>query len=407
MNFVPKMPAPEALREVLSGLDAPAVVLDVQAGVLVAANAAGLDLWGGDPERLAVAALDRAMPGLARLRQHAGIIPRESAGEELLTFWTPRGLLCRPCSVRQIRQGPGGDVFLIVWPPPATTGNHPDDSRSGLVVPSADTNALGRIARRIREKAHAHTSGLASGLETPSLGTAPARGEEGDALADLAHELRTPLAAVIALAEIMTEEHLGPLPSERYRGYMRDIRDSARHGLALVDSLLEGEESANGEITLVYSEGDLNETARACIATVQPLAGKAGITLSTRLDEGLPRVVADVRCVKQILLNLLSNSIKYAGSGAQVTVRTAHELAGPAWIEVADNGPGIAPEIAASALEHVPRPAAAGRHASSGLGLPLSRRLARANGARLEIENANEGGAVVRVIFSKDRLVPV
>ena len=131
------------------------------------------------------------------------------------------------------------------------------------------------------------------------------------------------------------------------------------------------------------------------------------MTLSASLDENLPRVVADARCVKKILLNLLSNSVKYAGRGANVTVRTAYELAGHAWIEVADNGPGIAAEIAASALDHVPRPAAAGSHASSGLGLPLSRRLARANGARLEIDSGNPSGTLVRVVFAKDRIVPV
>jgi signal transduction histidine kinase len=225
-------------------------------------------------------------------------------------------------------------------------------------------------------------------------------------VANLAHELRTPLAAVIALAEIMTEEHLGPLPNERYRGYMRDIRDSARHGLALVDGLCV-REGTSSEIELVHSEVDLNETVRFCIATMQPLAGKAGIALGTALAAELPRVVADVRCVRQILLNLLSNSVKYAGPGAEVTVRTGHELAKQVWIEVADNGPGIAPEIAASALEQVARPAATGQHTSTGLGLPLSRRLARANGARLDIDSGTAGGALVRVTFAKDRIVPV
>lgn len=409
LNFVPKMPTAVALQETLSGLAAPAIILDAHAGILMAANAAGLQLWGGDPESLPVIVPDRAMPALARLR--ASDERDGQAGQEPLAFWTPRGLLCRPCSARHLPPSFGTAAFLVVWgeamaedAADAPAARLPSDNpRPSLYVPPADANSLSVLARRIREKSL--TQANSAGAARPAAVAVPHR--EGDALANLAHELRTPLAAVIALAEIMTEEHLGPLPNERYRGYLRDIRDSARHGLGLVDGLLQRDGSADDEIELICSEVDLNEMVRSCVATMQPLAGKAEMTLSASLDENLPRVVADARCVKQILLNLLSNSVKYAGRGANVTVRTAYELAGHAWIEVADNGPGIAAEIAASALDHVPRPAAAGSHASSGLGLPLSRRLARANGARLEIDSGNPSGTLVRVVFAKDRIVPV
>jgi signal transduction histidine kinase len=407
LNFIPKMSTPGALQEVLSGLAAPAVVLDACAGVLIAANAAGLRLWGGDAQELCEIRLDHAMPGLARLRQRASDAPTLETDEEPLAFWTPRGLLQGPCSSRHLPPAFGVAVFLLVWPQTQTedgAGLPPaGELKPSPAAPRADATALSQMARRIRDKSHAQSNSPNAARPAPAV----ALGRERDVLANLAHELRTPLAAVIALAEIMTEEHLGPLPNERYRGYLRDIRDSARHGLALVDSLLVRDGVADGEIELVCSEVDLNETARSCLATMQPLASKAGITLCTQLDEGLPRIIADGRCVKQILLNLLSNSVKYAGHGAEVTVRTASELAGQAWIEVADNGPGIAPEIAASALDQVPRPASAGEHASSGLGLPLSRRLARANGARLEIDSGSARGTVVRVAFAKDRIVPV
>ena len=412
MNFVPKMPTAGALQELLSGLAAPAVVLDGEAGVLIAANAAGLELWVGDREHLpARAALDRAMPGLAHLRQRMGNAQEKETSPEALVFWTPRGLLCRPCSTRHLPPVYGAAAFLLAWPQtaaadtvaPGTAAQVAHEPRSDLALPMSEANSLGQMARRIREKSLTQ-SGLAGTVRPAAVA---ALSHEGDPLANLAHELRTPLAAVIALAEIMTEEHLGPLPNERYRGYMRDIRDSARHGLALVDSLLQRDCATSGEIELVWSEVDINETARSCVSAMQPLASKAGMTLSTRLQEDLPRVIADARCVKQILLNLLSNSAKYAGRGAEITVRTASALAGPAWIEVVDNGPGIAPEIADSALEDVARPATAGQQASTGLGLPLSRRLARANGARLEIDSGIGVGAVVRVVFAKDRIVPV
>jgi signal transduction histidine kinase len=410
LNFIPKMPTAGALQEMLCTRAEPAVIVDAGAGALLGANAAGLGLWGLDGDLVPAVALDRAMPALACLRQIADAEP--NAQHETLAFWTPRGLLASPCSRRRLSPGFGDAIFLIAW-------DHAREDASGSAVsapadparPSlanalaeAGSLGLGQIARRIREKSLAQPG--PAPMARPAALTA-ASGAEGNVLANLAHELRTPLAAVIALAEIMTEEHLGPLPNERYRGYLRDIRDSARHGLALVDSLAAGDGTASSEIELVHSEVDLNEAARFCIATMQPLASKAGMVLDTAFAKELPWVVADTRCVRQILLNLLSNSVKYAGAGAHVTVRTGHELARQAWIEVADTGPGIAPEIAASTLEQVARPAAAGQQASTGLGLPLSRRLARANGARLQIESGASGGTVVRIAFTSERMVPV
>ena len=280
---------------------------------------------------------------------------------------------------------------------------------------NADAETLRKIAKRIREKPE---TGAIAAPQWPSdsghlatTGSATAEDQsdrEPDALAKLAHELRTPLAAIIALAEIMTEQHLGALPNERYRGYMRDIRDSARHALGLVDGLFARNDLEKDHDELFFSAADLNDVAGSCVSALQPLADKAGVVLSSALTETLPRVVADIRCLKQILLNLLSNSIKYAGHGALVTVTTGFELAGRTWVEVHDTGPGIAPEVVARVLRTGSSSSArAQQQGRKGLGLPLSRRLAEINGARLEITNSNGAGACVRVVFARDRVVPV
>lgn len=425
MNYIANMPAPGVMDKALSDLSEPAVVVDSTRCMLLGANVAGQRLWGGDFANGAdPARLDVAMPAIATLRGLEAIAGGDRPHDRLLTFWTPLGVLARPCRIRPLLHTGDGPVFLVSWPPidaPGTSAAAEPRERKGGEPPksvvhpfSTDAETLRKIAKRIRDKPEAIVPAQwpSDDAKPPPARPAPAPEEQADgepgALAKLAHELRTPLAAIIALAEIMTEQHLGALPNERYRGYMRDIRDSARHALGLVDGLFARGDLEADHDELFFSQADLNEVARACVSALQPLADKAGVTLASALSEAMPRVVADVRCLKQILLNLISNSIKYAGREARVTVRTGFELAGRAWIEVQDTGPGIAPDVIERILRPDPVPAARARpRARKGLGLPLSRRLAEINGARLEITNPDGAGACVRVVFARDRVVPV
>lgn len=424
MNYITNMPAPGVMDKALSDLLEPAAILNAANGTLLGANAAGQRLWGGDfANRTDLTRLDIAMPAIAYLRGLYAVADEDIVDNELLTFWTPRGVLARPCRIRRFPQSNDRSVFIISWPTilePGTTPAEEPRARNSIHPPtsatypfSADVETLRKIAKRIRDKPDAGPivpTQWPSDDVQPSARPAQAADDqadhEPDALAKLAHELRTPLAAIIALAEIMTEQHLGALPNERYRGYMRDIRDSARHALGLVDGLFARGDLEKDHDELFFSEADLNEIARSCVSALRPLADKAGVTLSSTLTAKMPRVVADVRCLKQILLNLLSNSIKYAGREARVTVRTGFEPAGRAWIEVHDTGPGLSPDVIDRVLRPGPMPAARPKQRQrKGLGLPLSRRLAEINGARLEITNLN--GACVRIVFARDRVVPV
>lgn len=421
LNYIANIPTPDVMDKALSDLSEPAVVLDSQGSMLLGANPAGQRLWGGsftdreEPQRL-----DVAMPAIADLRARDegadGDLPREA----LLTFWTPRGVLARPCRVRRLPEAKGA-VFVVSWPATAGRPNEVPREKAGpakaVIYPfSADAETLRKIARRIRDKpdpgANDPEQWPADDAQPPPARAEPAPDEpverEPDALAKLAHELRTPLAAIIALSEIMTEQKLGALPNERYRGYIRDVRDSARHALGLVDGLFARGDIEKEHDELFFSEADLNEIARSCVSSLQPLADKAGVTLASALGEQMPRVVADVRSVRQMLLNLISNSIKYAGREARITVSTGFELAGRAWMEVQDTGPGIAAEVIERVLRPVLMPAARSKQRGrKGLGLPLSRRLAEVNGARLEIAAPEGGGTCVRVVFARDRVVPV
>ncbi len=397
------------MDEVVSGLAEPAAIFDAHKAVLLVTNDAGRRLWGNGSERPNLQ-LDTGMPGLIELRKLPLEAEVASSPSRQLVFWTARGVLSAPCTVRALPEHFGAGTFLVTWLDTNTAVSAQPQAQPMLTStrPASSTLAVRNIARRIQQEkaepsatAASHVPDLAPEAK-PMAAEQPSR--EAETRARLAHELRTPLAAVIALAEIMTEQHLGPLPNERYRGYLRDIRDSARHALSVVDGLL-ARDSAE-KIELSFSQIDLNDAANSCVSAMQPLADKAGATVTAQLTEGMPHVVADVRCLKQILLNLLSNSVKYAGTGARITVRTGYEAAGRAWVEVLDTGPGIASDIVARVFQPASRVGRAAQQ-TPGLGLPLSQQLAEANGARLEITNGLEAGACVRLVFAKDRAIPV
>jgi two-component system, cell cycle sensor histidine kinase PleC len=419
VTSISNMPIADEMDKALSELWEPAVILNPSACSLLGANAAGQRLWGVDfAEPSTPTRLDVAMPAISYLRALEAVADGNTLDNERVTFWTPRGVLDRPCRIRPLLRAGRSSVFIVSWPAAVADVRERKsaDGPKPVVHPfNADAETLRKIAQRIREKPEAGSvvsaqwPSDAGHLATAVSSTAEDQSDrEPDALSKLAHELRTPLAAIIALAEIMTEQHLGALPNERYRGYMRDIRDSARHALGLVDGLFARNDLEKDHDELFFSAADLNDVAGSCVSALQPLADKAGVVLSSALTATLPHVVADIRCLKQILLNLLSNSIKYAGHGALVTVTTGFELAGRTWVEVHDTGPGIAPDVIARVLRTGPISGARQKQRGrKGLGLPLSRRLAEINGARLEITNPNGAGACVRVVFARDRVMPV
>jgi signal transduction histidine kinase len=214
----------------------------------------------------------------------------------------------------------------------------------------------------------------------------------------LAHELRTPLSAVIAYAEILKTEHFGPLANPRYKSYACDIYNSARHALGVVDSLLQGDRARTALPALAFVDLDPAAVVEDCLTVARPLAERAGLELAAELPARLPRIVADELSLRQMLLNLLSNAIKFARSGDRVTVLVAYAGDGPLTISVTDTGPGMG-----SGMDEAPK----GGRAGLGLGLPLTRALAAANGAKLTVESTPGRGTRVTISFGKDRVVPV
>lgn len=244
-----------------------------------------------------------------------------------------------------------------------------------------------------------------------TLGTV-ARRDDQDApldVARLAHELRTPLSAISVLSEMIKDERLGPLGNPRYRGYATDIHESVAHANAVLAAFLEsaGAAQATGG-PMEFAELDLAPIARGIVSALEPVAGKAGVALSVAIGEGLPHVIADPRSIRQILNNLLTNAVRFTPPGGVVAVALSYMPGDGVTISVTDTGDGMMPdELARLRAGQPAHPPAQRRSGGSGLGLPLVRALAAANGGFLSIDSELGAGTRVTVSFPQNRVVPV
>ncbi len=161
----------------------------------------------------------------------------------------------------------------------------------------------------------------------------------------------------------MMAERFGPMANERYRDYVKDIHASGGHLISLINDLLDLSKIEAGKLELTFDKVSLNDLAQQCVALMQPQANRERIIIRTSLPPALPQIVADARSVRQIVLNLLSNSIKFTEAGGQVIVSTALNDNGDVALRVRDNGIGMSEKDIAIALEpfrqtrnHDPRP---------------------------------------------------
>jgi signal transduction histidine kinase len=383
-------------------------VIDPAKGRVLAANAAGATRLGLRPDA-ASGTLDAAMPGLVRLRalMHE---PLNGGRREPLIFWTAYGAESLLCTVRPLPEPASADLILVsIFNGEEEQAPLPPASTAPPIVPSADDAAtMKKIARAIRTGfvKKAELSGTdessAEQEETAEEGATPERQAN---VSKLAHELRTPLSAIVVAAEIMKDQRFGAMGNERYRGYTADIHDNARHALAVINRLLGDSAPADVAAKLEAVDLDLNATAESSISAMRPLADEAGLSLAQELHSRLPRVVADAMSVKQILFNLLANAIKFTKSGGDVRVVTGLGFDRSVFVAVQDTGPGMSSQEIARTLDADAPPKPERKEAGGlGIGLPLAQSLARANGARLEIDSTQGEGTVVALIFPKDRV---
>jgi PAS domain S-box-containing protein len=232
-----------------------------------------------------------------------------------------------------------------------------------------------------------------------------ASSQKSDFLAKVSHEIRTPLSAIIGFAEVMMEERFGPLGNDRYRAYVRDIHTSGGHVISLINDLLDLSKIEAGKLDLTFTSVNLNEVVQQSVAIMQPQANRDRIIIRTALAAGLPNVVADGRSIRQIALNLLSNSIKFTMPGGQVIVSTSLSETGEAIVRVRDTGVGMTETELAVAMEPFRQVSTTPSSGGTGLGLPLTKALVEANRATFSIQSAKNAGTIVEVVFPPTRVL--
>src|SRR5947207_10417554 len=205
----------------------------------------------------------------------------------------------------------------------------------------------------------------------------------------------------------MMEERFGPIGNERYREYIKDVHSSGGHLVSLINDLLDLSKIEAGKLDLVFASVNLNALVQQCVALMQPQANRERIIIRSSLSPSLPPVMADARSVRQIVLNLLSNSIKFTGAGGQVIVSTALTERGEATLRVRDTGAGMSEKEIETALEPFRQIATSTRWGSggTGLGLPLSKALVEANRATFTIRSAVNAGTLVEITFPSTRVL--
>jgi PAS domain S-box-containing protein len=226
-------------------------------------------------------------------------------------------------------------------------------------------------------------------------------------LAKISHEIRTPLNSIIGFSEVMMDERFGPIGNERYKQYLKDIHQSGAHLVSLLNDLLDLSKIEAGKLDLSFDRVSLNELTMQCVSLMQPQANQERVIIRTSLPPILPPVMADARSLRQIVLNLLSNSIKFTGAGGQVIVSAGQTDEGEVVLRVRDTGHGMTENEIQMAMEPFRQLATSSRLGSggSGLGLPLTKALAEANRAHFSIKSAVNTGTLVEIAFPPTRVV--
>ncbi len=230
---------------------------------------------------------------------------------------------------------------------------------------------------------------------------------KSDFLATMSHELRTPLNAIIGFSDMMIGQALGPVGNEQYLGYIRDINASGVHLLNIINDILDLSKAEAGKLEMSEDVTDLRQVIDAALRMLASRADGAQVALQADLPRELPYLFADERKLKQILLNVLSNGIKFTPAGGEVVIAVA-EQDGSIIITIRDTGIGIAEADIPKAFEAFGQidNRLSRKYEGTGLGLPLATAMVRQHNGELTLTSKVGVGTTVTIAIPAQRVLP-
>ena len=331
-------------------------------------------------------------------------LKRASAGP--LSSQAHRGALPRllPPAVN-----PSGESTPVSLPATITTAKKSDfapDIRKtpdgGTLLTLRDLSHQHRMEEDYRKRMDALMDELEAAHQAKQAAVVLAQSRK-DFLTAMSHELRTPLNAILGFSEMITKEVAGPVENERYLEYAQIIHSSGVHVLSLVNDLLDLSKLDAGKLELHVEPVEILKIIIDCVRLVGPESARSHIGISVHVFDGIDRLCGDSKRLRQMLLNLLSNALKFTPVGGEISIdvfRRGEEVA----ISVSDTGIGIRAEDIPKVLEPFGQVESelSQKHSGTGLGLPLTKELAELHGGSLTMESNVDVGTAVTILLPPD-----
>jgi signal transduction histidine kinase len=308
-------------------------------------------------------------------------------GQRLDTFLDPRAVYAPLLRKQEQEKGTSDTDLWVRAPIRCVNGKVIEAEVRPVLLP--ERNALAIVA-------HATDALAILDADAPAAALHAADGLK-QLVANMAHELRTPLNAIIGFSEIIAQRMFGEI-NDRYAAYATDILASGQHLLRIINDILDYAKVESGEVLLRLEKASVTDTIRAGVRLLVAQAERSGVEVADELADVLPLIAIDPTKVKQIVVNLIGNAIKFTPRGGRVVVgsKALNERTIEVWVK--DTGVGMTEAEAADALLPFRQPKAPpdGSYAGTGLGLPIAKALVALHGGNLRIVSAPNQGTEVR-----------
>lgn len=227
-------------------------------------------------------------------------------------------------------------------------------------------------------------------------------------LANMSHELRTPMNAILGFSEMILKETFGPLGSEKYSEYIGDVHSSAEHLLEIINEVLDMSKIEAGRVDLDEADLDLKDLIESVTRMMGARMFDKNLSLHEDISDDLPRLRGDPRLIRQIVINLVTNAVKFSKDGGRIDVGGRVLEDGQMEVSIADDGIGIPKDKIEQAMEpfgQVSEQAENAAEHGTGLGLPLAKAMVDLHGGTLDINSDIDQGTQITILFPASRVL--